>query len=203
MRFSVRLALMTALATVMLVATPAFAQGDGGAGFGLEAGITRATVKAEGVEDFFDSRTGFLAGIWFGGNRNGVLGFMGELAYLVRKTDTLVGPSENHYLEIPALLRINLGQLSTKNGLLIYPLAGPVFDIHLKGELDGFDVKDQFKGLDIGIIAGVGLEIARIGFEGRMNWGQRSLEKDSSGAFGGLVETKSRTFQALMKIRLN
>ena len=203
MRLNMRLAVL-ASAAVLLAAGPAAAQGsDGGAGFGLEAGITRATVKAEDVDDFFDSRTGFLAGIWFGGNRNGVLGFMGELAYVVKKTDTLVGESNNHYLEIPALLRLNLGQLSTKNGLLVYPLAGPVFDINLKGELDGFDVKDQFKGLDIGIIAGVGIEIARIGIEGRMNWGQRSLEKDSSGAFGGLVETKSRTFQVLAKIRLN
>ena len=53
-------------AAALIVPTNAFAQG-----FGVEAGITRATLKADSATDLIKGRTGVMGGIWFGGNRSG------------------------------------------------------------------------------------------------------------------------------------
>ncbi len=190
---------------LLFTAAPARAQQhhNGGVGFGLEAGITRASLDdTHSATDFFKTRSGYLLGIWFGGNRDGLLGLMGEISYQERKNETLAGDFKAKYLEIPALVRINLGA-KNKNGLLIYPMVGPVVDIQLKSTLNDFDIKDNFNGFDFGIIGGVGVEVARIGIEARMNWGRKTLEKTGAGTFGGLVDTKSTTAQVLVKIRLN
>ena len=201
---------LTVAGAMLCIAPLASAQqqqsNDGGIGFGLEAGITRSTLEVEisNLSDFYDSRNGVMGGIWFGGNRNGILGFMGEITYVIKgATEQFSGDElKLHYLEIPALIRINLGQTSNKWGFLVYPMVGPVVDIQLKGELDGVDIKDQFNGYDVGIVYGVGVKIARIGIEVRANNGLLTLEKTGEGTFGGLVETKSSMIQALVKIRL-
>jgi hypothetical protein len=207
-----RLALIVAAATMLFAAAPVRAQqpaayNDEGIGFGLEVGLTRDTITASDAENLIDSRTGLLAGIWFGGNRNGTLGFMGEISYVVKGAKESVGDGELKltYVEIPALIRINLGQTSNKWGLIVYPLFGPVVDINLKAtDGDGNDVKDFFNGYDIGIIGGVGVEVARIGVEVRMNWGLKTLEKgEEEGTFTGLTDTKNKSLQILAKIRLN
>jgi len=200
-----RLALAIAAAALMFAAVPVLAQSadDEGVSFGLEVGITRANIKADNLEDFFQSRTGMMGGIWFGGNRNGTAGLMGEISYVVKKAGNNADDDiDFHYIEIPVLLRVNIGQTSTRNGLIVYPLFGPVVDIQLKGKINSLDVKDQFKGVNVGVIGGVGLEVARIGVEARINWGLRSLEK-TDGGFSDWVDIKSRTAQVLLKLRLN
>jgi hypothetical protein len=207
-----RLTLSLVVLMTMVAATPAFAQqslqvsnsgSDGGVGFGVEFGLTRATIHAKGAGDFIKSRNGLMGGIWFGGNRNGAVGFMGEITYVVKGAkDELSGDDlKLHYLEIPALLRANIGQRS-RNGVIVYPFAGPVVDIQLKGSLNGIDVKNQFNGYDLGVIGGVGFEAARMGVEVRGNWGLKTLEKQGNG-FGGLTDAKNFTVEALAKIRIN
>lgn len=189
-----------AVAAVMFVAAPAQAQGgnnDQGIGFGLNFGITRATFDNDGVADFFEGRTGLMAGIFFGGNRNGVLGVMGELNYVEKKGE---GGGENiklRYIEIPILARINIGQES-RNGVLGYGLVGPVFDIKIGDE--GFNIIDEYEGLDVGIMAGAGVEVTRVGFEVRGNWGLRQI---NGGNLADTTKIKTFTLQALVKIRLN
>jgi hypothetical protein len=204
-----RLVFVVPVFLTMLAVSPASAQQNsgsssgGGVGIGAEFGMTRATLRAESLPDFVKSRTGVMGGIWFGGNRNGLVGFMGEIAYVVKgaKNDRDDEDLQLHYLEIPALLRVNLGQRS-KNGVIVYPLFGPVVDIQLKGTLNGLDIKDQFNGYDFGVIGGVGVEAARIGVEVRGNWGLKTLEKDGSG-FGGLADAKNFGVQVLGKVRFN
>jgi hypothetical protein len=185
---------------VVMAASPASAQG--GPGFGLEFGITRTTLHAESLSDFIGSRTGFMGGIWFGGNRHGVVGLMGEITYVVKgaKDESSGQDLKLHYLEIPVLLRVNIGQHST-NGVIVYPLFGPVVDIQLKGTLDGLDVTNQFQGYDVGLIGGIGLEAARLGVEVRGNWGLKGLLKEAVG-FGGLTDSKNFGVQALAKLRI-
>ena len=129
---------------------------------------------------------------------------MGEITYVVKGANDKFTDSalKLHYIEIPILIRINLGQTSTKNGFLVYPMFGPVADINIKADDTGVDVKNLINGLDFGAMAGVGVEIARIGFEGRMNWGLKRITKEADG-FGELTDIKNRSFQALVKIRLN
>ena len=79
--------LVVCAAAVLFSATPVAAQG--GVGFGVGGGVTRATYKFDGASDFLEGRSGWMAGIWFGGNRNGVVGVMGELDYVVKKTGSV------------------------------------------------------------------------------------------------------------------
>jgi hypothetical protein len=189
------------VAAALLTATSAFAQG-----FGVEAGITRASLHADNPSDLVKGRTGVMGGIWFGGNRNGRVGFMGEITYVVKAfSNEGVTPNNDlklHYIELPEVFRINIGQMS-KNGFIVYPLFGTVIDIKLKTAINGIkNPTDNFNGYDFGLMGGLGVEWARIGVEARGNWGLRSLETTDN-FFGGLVKAKSRTIQILAKLRIN
>jgi len=199
---------LLAAAAVIAVARPAAAQqyNDEGIGFGVLGGLTNSTISTTDiVDENLKSSTGWMAGIWFGGNRNGHLGFMGEVSYVVKGAKDSTGTDELkiHYLEIPALVRINLGQTKNKAGVLFYPMVGPVFDIQLKNELNGVDVSDQFNGFDFGILFGGGIEVARFAFEVRYNLGVKGIVSDNSGGFGDLQDSKNRSWQFVGKFRLN
>jgi hypothetical protein len=198
-----RVFLLPALALAALAtATPAFAQNassDPGVGVGVLAGITRSSLHNDELKDFFKSKTGSLFGLWVGGNKNGLIGFTGEFNYLIRNVG-VAGTDDTykfHTLEIPALLRLNIGARST-NGATIYAVAGPVFSLNLKQELNGVDVGDNFNGGDVGIMAGAGFEVYRIGIEGRGNWGLRSVS-DS----GDVSDSHAFSLEFLAKFRFN
>lgn len=186
--------------TPLVLASPALAQNnpppqqdtDSGVGFGVLAGLTSSKAKVEGV-DVGDSQKGAMFGIWFGGNRNGRVGFMGELSY-VRKAG--FGDDKLHYLEIPAVFRINIGSRS-RNGVSVYGIVGPVIDIKLK-QPDS-DIVGNYEGFDLGLMFGGGVEVTRIGAEVRVNRGLRSIyDPGDSG-----ISIKTTTIQVLVKFRIN
>jgi hypothetical protein len=204
---------VTGMILALVLAAPASAQSQqlsssqpqqqsgGGVGFGVEFGGTFTHLRGTDITDV-KSKSGVMGGVWFGGNRAGILGFMGELTYVVksaaeRGTDSQL---KLHYLEIPAVLRVNIGAPG-KSSPCLYFLGGPVVDILLKGDLDGLDVKDQFNGYDAGVLGGVGFEVLRIGAELRGNWGLKSLV-NNSGTFQG-SDAKSLSIQIVGKIRIN
>jgi len=104
------------------------------------------------------------------------------------------------YLEIPILLRVNIGSRS-RNGISIYGLVGPVFDINLKAEANGVDVKKGYESLDIGILGGAGIEITRFLVEGRYNHGLRNVLKSTDVASASDIKTHS--FAVLFGVRFN
>lgn len=196
--YKVSVVLAFCAGALLLSTSPVAAQG--GVGFGVVGGLTRATFTGDGVSDFVEGRNGLMGGIWFGGNRNGVVGVMGELDYVVKKvglegTDQEV---ELRYLEIPVLLRINIGQENRNTGVLGYGLVGPVFDIKIDDL--GFNIAQEYEGLDIGIMAGAGIEVSRVGFEVRGNWGLREI---IDGNLFNAEKIKTFTLEALIKLRLN
>ena len=83
-------------ATSLMVSSPAFAQAnrpaapapqqdsDQGIGIGALGGLNIAIPTGEDAE-IAKSGTGWIVGIWFGGNRNGRVGFMGELNFAEKK----------------------------------------------------------------------------------------------------------------------
>jgi hypothetical protein len=78
------LALATAL--TLALATPAFAQQrqvNSGLGIGALAGLTWTSLSTEMNQFNIDtsSDTGVMFGIWFGGNRDGRTGLLGEFSY--------------------------------------------------------------------------------------------------------------------------
>ena len=108
---------------------------------------------------------------------------MGEGLYAKKKQEGsgLTGSTSLQYLEIPILARINIGSRS-RNGVSIYGLVGPVFDVNLKASIGSQDVKSNYQSLDVGILGGVGIEITRILIEGRFNHGLRNALSSSNPA---------------------
>jgi len=173
-----------------------------GVGFGIKGGWLYSSFSQAG--ESLDTRGGWEAGIFFGGNRGGVVGLMGELMYARKSFDEgAIGRTTTlDYLEIPILLRLNIGSSNKNKGVIFYGLAGPVFDLNVKAERDGIDVSDSYEKLDIGVLAGGGLEISRIILEARYNWGLKNLLKNSGELFGS-GDLKNQTFALIGGIRFN
>ena len=174
-------------------ARPAYADGIG---FGAKFGPLFPSISKEVTN--FDNRTGWLGGIWFGGNRSGAVGIQVDVLYGKKNVPSplvLGGDVDVHFLEIPVMARINLGTSSKAAG---YILVGPSFDINLKSELNSLDVKSQYESLDLGIIGGAGVEISRFLVEGRYNWGLRNVV---NGDLLNTSEIKTRTFVILFGVR--
>jgi hypothetical protein len=207
-----RRAITAIVATAMvLTAAPAFAQGAGqtqvntGLGIGALAGISWTTVRTENDTDFnFESGTGWQAGIWFGGNRDGRVGLMGEVSYAVKKIgDEFDNEVERTSVQIPVLLRINAGYRERDKPSL-YFLVGPAFDIQINTKQNGVDSPDDvYEGLDIGLMFGAGFEVARIGIEGRYSIGLKSVLGTDAAEESGFGSTKTNTFSIVGKFRFN
>jgi hypothetical protein len=172
-----------------------------GFGIGAKVGPVFAKITGDDLEEDIKNRTGFMAGIWFGGNRGGRVGVMGELMYIEKGAKADVGDDELKlkYLEIPILLRINIGSRS-KNGLSVYGLVGPSANIKLGADFNGVDVKDSYEGFDIDVIGGVGVEFMRFLAEFRYDKGLRNVNK---GDLGDTTEIHSEAFEFLVGLRFN
>jgi hypothetical protein len=169
----------------------------GGVGVGVKGGFLYTSFSAANAN--YKNDSGWIAGLFFGGNRPGVLGLMGEVMYAKKSAKSGAVPVDLYYLEIPILLRLNAGTNSL-NGVNFYGIAGPAFDIRLQAKVDGINFKDNYESLDIGAIAGGGIEITRFLIEARYNWGLRNVLKASG---GGVTEIKTRSFAAMVGIRFN
>jgi hypothetical protein len=173
-----------------------------GIGIGAKVGPLFTSYSAASCDGCFNTSTGLEGGIWFGGNRGGRIGVMGEILYAKKKQEGsgLTGSTSLQYLEIPILARINIGSRS-RNGISVYGLVGPVFDINLKASIGDRDVKSNYQSLDLGILGGVGIEITRFLIEGRFNQGLRNvLKSDNAAAFGDI---KTHSFAVLFGLRFN
>lgn len=192
--------LVAGMASQQQAAPPPAQSSAGGIGFGIKGGWLYSSFSQAG--ESLDSRSGWEAGIFFGGNRSGVVGLMGELMYARKSFEEGAIPKTTNldYFEIPILLRLNIGSSNKNKGVIFYGLAGPVFDFNLKAERDGVDVSDDYETFDIGVLAGGGLEISRIILEARYNWGLKNLLKDSGALSGDL---KNQTFALIGGIRFN
>lgn len=177
--------------------------GGGGQGFGvgIKGGYLTSTFDAATSTNVFKSNNGWIVGLWFGGNRQGVVGVMGEIMYAKKSAKASVGTTtfDNYYLEIPILARINIGTES-RNGISVYGLVGPAFDILLKAKQNDFDIKDNYESLDIGLIIGGGIEITRLLIELQYNKGLRNVAKGSGASF---TEIKTHSFAIMAGVRFN
>jgi hypothetical protein len=191
---------MTTKATESAAATQSSGGSSGGVGFGIKGGWLYNSFDS--AHESLDSTNGWEAGIFFGGNRNGVVGVMGELLYAKKtiqplKTST---PTDIYFLEIPVLMRINIGSSNINKGAIFYVLVGPVFDVNLKAKQADLDVKDNYESLNVGILGGGGLEISRFIVEARYNWGLMNLLNTSQFVD---QELKNQSFAVLLGLRFN
>jgi len=165
---------------------------------GVKFGPTFTEFSSDALD--YKTRTGIHAGIFFGGNRDGVVGLQSELNWIRKKSEPESGGPEIRidYLQIPVLLRLNVGS-SSSSGPSIYALAGPALDIKIADEIEGITLDDGFEGADVTLVFGGGIEIARIILEGRYDKGLRRINN----TFSDVVDIKKQTFTVLFGIRFN
>lgn len=170
-----------------------------GFGFGIKGGPLFASANTSNFS--FENKTGFLVGIWFGGNRTGTVGIEGEVMYGKKGVPVTSGSGnvDLYFIEIPVLFRVNVGSASI-NKWVVYGIFGPSFDIKLKEKQNDLDVSDNYSGLDIGVIAGGGFEIFRFLIEARGNWGLRNV---AGGNLANATEIKEKSFVVLFGVRIN
>jgi hypothetical protein len=184
----VRVVVFAALVS-MFLATPALTEAQG-IGVGVKGGFLHSSFDAT---EAIDSGEGWQAGLFFGGNRPGTLGFMGEFNVLAKKS----GDSTLYYFQVPALLRVNIGSTGTGlNDAIVYGIAGPSLDLLFKDDLA--ITTDEVERVDVSIVAGVGFEISRFIIEGRGTWGFRNIAKETNAR-----DVKSTTFAILAGLRFN
>lgn len=171
-----------------------------GIGIGAEVGPIFSSFDEASTN--FKNNNGFEGGIFFGGNRPGTVGVMGKLLYAKKgaKDSTGTNAVDLYYLEIPVLLRINAGSNSL-NGVSVYGIVGPAFNVLLKGKIDDVDVRDDYESLDIGLQFGAGVEITRFLVEGVYTKGLKNVLKSTNAS--SVTDIKTRSFSVLFGIRFN
>lgn len=167
----------------------------GGIGVGVKGGVLFSSFRS--ARDDYKNSTGWQGTLFIGGNRPGALGVMTELTYAKRGAKDGNATTDTYYLEIPLLLRMNLGSSNRNTGAILYFIGGPAVDILLNAKLDGLDVKSRYEDLDFVAIGGVGVEVSRLILEARLNWGLRNV-LDGPGN-----ELKTRSFALLGGFRFN
>ena len=171
---------------------------DHGFGIGVKGGLLFSSLDSAGQS--YKNNNGWEAGMFFGGNRNGTVGVMADVLYAKKGGKIGSAVLNNYYLEIPILLRVNIGSANKNSGAIIYGLGGPAFDILLKSQLNGVDVKSSYESLDMGILVGAGVEVSRFLVEGRYNIGVKNIAKANSAAS---TDVKSKSFAVLAGLRFN
>ena len=191
MRIWSRTALVGALTCALALAgsAPAAAQG-------VKAGVTFPNFKSADTD--FENRTGWHLGVFFGGSTDKVFSAQAEVNWLRKRALSQLLGTEFHidYLQIPVMLRLNVGSSST-SGPRVYGLIGPSFEFKIADEIEGFTIDDGFEGGDVGLLFGGGVEVARVILEARWQKGFRRVNKN----FTEFTEIKSDSFTALVGIR--
>lgn len=169
-----------------------------GIGIGVKGGFLWPSFgDAQGAG--FEENTGWLLGLFIGGNRGGVLGAQTEIQYGKRGASSGSIDFEQYFIEIPVLARVNIGSNSL-NGVSFYGMAGPVFDINLSTKLAGVDVADNYESLDVGMLIAGGVEITRLFVEARYNQGFKNVLKSGGGA---ISDTNNKYFAIQLGLRFN
>jgi hypothetical protein len=170
-----------------------------GIGIGLKIGPLFSSLNSDVVTDPPETRTGWIGGLFIGGNRPGLIGVQADILFARKKVGTPTGDVTLDYLEIPILLRLNAGS-SNLGGVSVFGVVGPAFDVRLKGKLN-FDegIDDQTEAVDVGLSVGAGVEITRFIIEGRYTRGLRSIDKGLS--LDRKIKTES--FAVMFGLRFN
>jgi hypothetical protein len=189
---------MIALALIALP-LPALAQG---VGIGAKIGPLWSSLSEADVDDAFENRTGWIGGLFIGGNRAGRVGVGVDILY-ARKGANETGSDQSvtlDYLNVPIYARVNIGSPS-RGGASVYGIAGLDLNFLIKSKLgSGEDIKDNFNSADYGLALGLGVEITRFLVEGRYTRGLGNIAKHDVD-FDTDVKTKS--FAIMFGVRFN
>jgi hypothetical protein len=83
---------------------------------------------------------------------------------------------------------------------------GPAFDIKISETddfTDLFDVEDVYQGVETGLMAGAGFEVARFGVQVRYVWGLTNVLSTDAAEEAGFKNTKYNSLQITGIFRIN
>jgi hypothetical protein len=199
---SYRQTLVRFIGALALIALPlpALAQG---VGIGAKIGPLFSSLSEAGVSDTgFENRTGWIGGLFIGGNRAGRVGVGVDILY-ARKGATeseTQGSINLDYLNVPIYARVNIGSPS-RGGASVYGIGGLDLNFLIRSKLsNGDDIKENFKSADYGLALGLGVEITRFLIEGRYTKGLGNIAKDNV-EFD--TDVKTQSFALMFGVRFN
>lgn len=201
------------LTLLAIVAVPAYAlaqtppasppaqqapQSGGGVGIGVKGGPLFSSLTAAQTD--VSNRTGFIGGLFIGGNRHGVVGVGVDILYARKGLKDTDGVTlDLDYINVPVYARINAGS-SSLNKASVYGIIGVDLNFLLKAKFNVLDTdaKDDFTQADYGLAVGIGAEITRFVIEGRYTKGLGNIAKKT-----GAEELKTQSFAVMFGVRFN
>ena len=176
-------------------------QNHEGVGVGAKIGPLFASFDEAGED--FSNRTGFIGGLFLGGNRAGVVGVGVDLLYARKGTKDADGTFtyDLDYINVPVYARINAGS-SSRSSVSGFGIVGVDLNFLLKARAksgsSSVDIKDNFSRADYGLALGFGVEITRFIVEARFTKGIASIAKNKNDP-----ELKTQTFAVMFGVRFN
>jgi len=167
-----------------------------GIGTGVKGGFLFSSFDFDEASDLLDSSNGWMAGLFFGGNRPGRVGVMGEINLLATRGETGMDSTTIYYAQVPVLLRVNVGSRNIR-GPSVYGIIGPAIDLKIGEDLADVAAIDVKSG-GVNIVAGAGAELAGFIVEARGTWALRNIATDPAGA-----DIDAKTFAVLLGLRFN
>ncbi|MBO0324284.1 PorT family protein [Muricauda sp. CAU 1633] len=162
------------VAVLALMGSVAMAQS--GSGFGIKAGLNynkngdligSVGDSGQDIVEGAEGKTGYHVGFW-GKLDLPKIYLRPELVYTKTKSSYDVDGSSQDYdvskLDLPVLLGVKIvGPL--------HVFAGPAFQYTLKNDLDGVEIEDVENDFTVGLNAGAGVNIGKLGFDVRYERG--------------------------------
>jgi hypothetical protein len=175
---------VTVLAIALMLAggVPALAQ----VSYGVKAGVNVANLSFDADTDVSSKgRIGLLAGVFVTIPIGGWLTVQSEAIYTAKGATLDIADLEStylvDYLEVPVLLRVELPRRA-------YAVAGPSMAYRIRarnrvafdGSTEEIDLGGDVESFDLGIVAGVGLDIGRWVLDGRYTHGLSDSDADTT-----------------------
>jgi hypothetical protein len=147
----------------------------------LKAGVTSSSISFDGDESFkFGRRSGFVAGLAVMPSGSDRGGWQFEAIVVQKGVRNLLQPGDAArftYLEFPVLTHMDFWQHRNNAA---YFTAGPSIAFRLASSYEVGGIRGvalETSPVDVGLNAGIGLEIGALVIDARSNWGMRSAFK--------------------------
>ena len=181
--------------------TAAAAASNSQEGFGIQIVVGPVFANLDDAGSFSTSaKTGWLVGLGLGGNRGGRVGVEADILYGMKKTGVGTGEFEQHVIDVPVMLKGNIGSTS-RSGASVFVQGGGFFDWQFDYKTTIPNVTDDTTGFEAGLVFGGGVEYMRISVQGRYYRGLRAIDRKFNLATS--AATKTEAFAILFAIRAN
>ena len=175
-----------AAALLLSVSAPAFAQQ-----VGVKGGVNFASLPPEEDETpDIPPRLGFVGGVWFR-TPSARVSFQAEGLFSEKGTHWNFSPDVSieiriRYIEIPLLARADFGDLASATRVFVTGGAAPAFKLSAQSSSEFFgeegtrDAGRDIEPFDLGLVAGLGVELGRWLIEGRYTHGLLRINTDDN-----------------------